>query len=83
MLMVGSVVMLRIRRPDADRPYRTFAYPLPVLFYLVVAGLLVADFIYLEPRTAGIGYAIALAGIPVYWLRASTRRGPKVEGAEV
>ncbi len=77
MLMVGSVVMLRIRRPDADRPYRTLAYPLPVVFYLVVAGLLVADFIYLEPRTAGIGYAIALAGIPVYWLRALSRRKPR------
>ncbi len=76
MLMVGSVVMFRVRRPDADRPYRTLAYPLPVVFYLVVAGLLVADFIYLEPRTAGIGYAIALAGIPVYWLRSLSLRKP-------
>ena len=72
MLMVGSVVMLRIKAPNADRPYRTFAYPVPLIFYLTVAGLLVADFVYLEPRTAGIGYAIALAGIPVYWLRSMT-----------
>ena len=72
MLMVGSVVMLRIKAPGADRPYRTFAYPVPLVFYLTVAGLLVADFIYLEPKTAGIGYAIALAGIPVYWLRSLT-----------
>jgi APA family basic amino acid/polyamine antiporter len=69
MLMVASVVMLRIKAPKADRPYRTFAYPVPLIFYLTLAGLLVADFIYLEPKTAGIGYAIALAGIPVYWLR--------------
>jgi APA family basic amino acid/polyamine antiporter len=69
MLMVGSVVMLRFKAPKAERPYRTFAYPLPVIFYLTVAGLLVADFVYLEPKTAGIGYAIALVGIPVYWLR--------------
>jgi basic amino acid/polyamine antiporter, APA family len=77
MLMIGSVVMLRIKAPNAERPYRTFAYPLPLVFYITVAGLLVADFIYLEPRTAGIGFAIALAGIPVYWLRSLTSRTGK------
>ncbi|WP_435007725.1 APC family permease [Tundrisphaera lichenicola] len=80
MLMVGSVVMFRIKAPQAVRPYRTFAYPVPLVFYLTVAGLLVADFIYLEPLTAGIGYAIALAGIPVYWLRSLTTRTGRPEG---
>jgi APA family basic amino acid/polyamine antiporter len=79
MLLVGSVVVLRFKAPDADRPYRTFLYPLPVIFYLSVAGLLVADFIYLDPKTSGIGYAIALAGIPVYWLRSRTSRTTKAE----
>jgi basic amino acid/polyamine antiporter, APA family len=79
MLMVGSVVMLRIKLPQADRPYRTIGYPVPLVFYLSVAGLLVADLIYLEPMTAGIGYAIALAGIPVYWLRALTTRTGRPE----
>jgi len=77
MLMVGSTAMLRRKAPEAERPYRTFAYPLPLVFYLAVAGLLVADFIYLAPRTAGIGFAIALAGIPAYWLRSLASRGRK------
>jgi APA family basic amino acid/polyamine antiporter len=79
MLMVGSVVMLRIKKPNTERPYRTFAYPVPLVFYLTVAGLLVACIVYTEPRTAGIGYAIALVGIPVYWLRHLTSRTPKAE----
>jgi APA family basic amino acid/polyamine antiporter len=79
MLMVGSVVMLRIKWPKADRPYRTIGYPVPLVLYLTVAGLLVADLVYLEPMTAGIGYAIALAGIPVYWLRALTTRTERPE----
>ena len=29
MLMVGSVVLLRMKAPQAERPYRTFAYPGP------------------------------------------------------
>ena len=82
MLMVGSVAMLRRKAPKADRPYRTFAHPLPMVFYLAVSGLLVLDFIYLEPRTAGIGYAIALAGIPVYWLRSIGSRSRKAPEAE-
>jgi APA family basic amino acid/polyamine antiporter len=79
MLLVGSVVALRIKAPHAERPYRTFLYPLPVIFYLSVAGLLVVDFIYLDPKTSGIGYAIALAGIPVYWLRSRFSRARKPE----
>jgi APA family basic amino acid/polyamine antiporter len=79
MLLVGSVVALRFKRPDAERPYRTFLYPLPVIIYLSIAGLLVLDFIYLDPKTSGIGYAIALAGIPVYYLRALTSKSAKAE----
>ena len=79
MLMVGSTAMLRIKRPQAERPYRTIGYPVPLVIYLAVAGLLVADFIYLEPKTAGIGYAIALAGIPIYWLRSMTARTGRPE----
>jgi APA family basic amino acid/polyamine antiporter len=83
MLLVGSVVALRIKAPKADRPYRTFLYPLPVIFYLTIAGLLVADFIYLDPKTSGIGYAIALAGIPVYWLRSIGSKTAKPEAEPV
>ncbi len=84
-LMVGAVIALRIKAPFLKRPYRTVAYPLPALIYIALAVLLVVDFIYLKPKTSGIGFLIVLAGIPVYliWQRISDRkglrRGPKVE----
>jgi len=84
-LMVGAVIALRIKAPFLKRPYRTVAYPLPALIYIVLAVLLVADFIYLKPKTSGIGFLIVLAGIPVYliWQRISDRKGlrarPKVQ----
>ena len=76
MLMVGSVVILRRKRPDLDRPYRTFAYPLPVLVYVTLAVLLVLDFVWMAPGTSGVGFLIVLAGVPVYllWSRASRSR---------
>jgi APA family basic amino acid/polyamine antiporter len=67
-LMVGAVVILRRRKPDAERPYRTFAYPLPPLIYLTLTTLLLADLIVLSPTTSGMGFAIVLLGIPVYGL---------------
>ena len=33
---VSIVVVLRFRRPDMDRPFRVWAYPLPPVFFLVV-----------------------------------------------
>jgi len=71
MLMVGAVVVLRRKRPEMERPYRTWGYPVPVLIYTGLAVLLVLDFIALNPKTSGIGYLIVLAGIPVYmvWSR--------------
>ncbi len=75
-LMVGAVVVLRRKLPTHERPYRTFAYPLPVIVYVSLAGLLVVDFIALAPKTSGVGFLIVLAGLPVYlvWTRTSSLR---------
>ncbi|MFQ5418339.1 MAG: amino acid permease, partial [Myxococcota bacterium] len=35
-LAVSSVIVLRFRRPDMPRPFRTWAYPVPPLFFLAV-----------------------------------------------
>ncbi len=67
-LMVGAVIALRLKAPNMPRPYRTIAYPVPVLIYIGLALLLMIDFIYLKPLTSGKGYLIVLAGIPVYLL---------------
>ncbi len=75
-LMVGAVVALRRKAPHLPRPYRTIGYPVPVITYITLAILLVADFIYLKPLTSGKGFLIVLAGIPVYliWSRLAARR---------
>jgi APA family basic amino acid/polyamine antiporter len=65
-LMVGAVIVLRVKAPTLNRPYRTLGYPIPALIYIVLAVFLVLDFIYLRTKTSGIGFLILLAGIPVY-----------------
>jgi len=36
-LAVSCVIVLRIRRPDLPRPFRTWGYPLPPLLFLAVS----------------------------------------------
>ncbi|MBV8486833.1 MAG: amino acid permease [Planctomycetaceae bacterium] len=86
-LMVAAVIALRWKAPQLKRPYRTVGYPIPAILYIALAVFLVADFIYLKPKTSGIGCLIVLAGIPVYliWQRISDlktrspRRQPATE----
>src|SRR5262249_52266626 len=40
MLAIASVFVLRIRRPDLPRPYRTLGYPLTPLFFVAAELLL-------------------------------------------
>ncbi|MCA1817604.1 MAG: amino acid permease [Acidobacteria bacterium] len=67
-LMVAAVIILRRQMPKAERPYRTFGYPLVPLLYVALAALVVLDLAYLAPSTSGIGYLLVLTGIPVYFV---------------
>jgi APA family basic amino acid/polyamine antiporter len=66
-LMVGAVIVLRRKAPEAPRPYRTHGYPFVPLLYILLATLLTLDLVYLAPGTSGIGFLIVLAGLPVYF----------------
>jgi amino acid transporter len=65
-LAVGAVPVLRRRRPELTRVYRTPAYPVvPALFLLAMAALVVNS-LREHPGAAGLTLATLLAGIPVY-----------------
>jgi len=67
-LTIIGIFVLRFRRPDVERPYRAFGYPLLPLLYIVAAtGILVALLLY-ATQTAGMGMLIVLIGVPVYFL---------------
>src|SRR5690606_14096574 len=58
-----GVLLMRRREPDAERPYRVFAYPvLPILFALFCLSLVFIT-IYNSPVQSLIGLALIAAGI--------------------
>jgi basic amino acid/polyamine antiporter, APA family len=75
LLMVVAVILLRRTKPDAERPYRTWGYPLVPIVSIVLSGLLVVDLAWLAPATSGIGILIVLSGVPVYFLWRVRRTG--------
>ena len=65
-LTVGSVIVLRWKRPELKRPYKLWGYPIvPILFILahlwIVWGSVVE-----KPRDSLIGVFIVALGIPAY-----------------
>jgi APA family basic amino acid/polyamine antiporter len=66
-LVTSSVFVFRRRMPDAERPYRTWGYPVvPVVFLLVTAWLIVNTLI-ATPVQALIGLVLIVLGLPAYW----------------
>jgi APA family basic amino acid/polyamine antiporter len=66
-LTIAGVFRLRSIRPNAERPYRTFGYPiLPALYIAGAATILVVLFVY-RTATTWPGLVIVLLGVPVYF----------------
>ncbi len=76
-LAIASVIVLRYTRPNANRPYRAWGYPVtPLLFLAVITAYLVSlltnvEFIY----NTLIGLAIVAAGIPFYFYWEKKNKG--------
>ncbi len=65
-LTIAGVIRLRRTRPDMERPYRAFGYPvIPILYIVGAAVILVALFLYRASSTWP-GLLIVLCGVPVY-----------------
>ncbi|HTB98249.1 MAG TPA: amino acid permease [Terracidiphilus sp.] len=67
-LTIAGVFRLRITRPEAKRPYRTWGYPVvPALYLLGAATVLMVLLIY-RPTTTWPGFGIVMLGVPVYFV---------------
>ena len=67
-LLVVAVMVLRKKNGAAERPYRTWGYPMVPILSVVLATFLIVDLAWLAPTTSGVGYLLVLTGIPVYFV---------------
>ena len=75
-LAVLGVPVLRRRRPNAPRPYRTPGYPLVPLAFVAATLAVLGNIAVQHPRSTLASFAFTLLGVPVYagWRRAGRRR---------
>ncbi len=65
---IAGVIRLRIKRPNAERPYKAFGYPIIPLIYIAGGcAVLVCLFAY-RPATTWPGLLIVLCGLPIYFI---------------
>jgi APA family basic amino acid/polyamine antiporter len=67
-LTVAGLFVLRVKRPDAERPYRAFGYPIMPACYVLLCVVIGVDLLFVKPKFTWPGLIIVLAGIPVYFL---------------
>ena len=70
-LTIGSLFVLRVRRPNAERPYRAIGYPIMPAVYIVMAAWICLVLLRYKPQYTWPGIAIVLLGVPVFavWSR--------------
>ncbi len=66
-LTIIGVFRLRRSRPDAERPYKTFGYPVIPALYILIATAMAIGLLYAKPVTSLLGLGLAVLGIPVYY----------------
>jgi len=62
-----GIFILRRKRPEAPRPYRTIGYPFVPLAFVIVAVWFVYNTIVTDPRDSMFGLGLVLLGLPAYW----------------
>ncbi len=69
-LLVAGVIVLRRSRPTLARPYRTWGYPVTPLLFILASVLLIGNALVEHTRSTLFSFALTLAGVPIYLLRA-------------
>lgn len=67
-LAVGAVYILRRKRPELARPYRTVGYPVVPMVFLVASLAMLLNAAVEQPVSTLIGFGVILLGVPVFWL---------------
>ncbi len=67
-LTIAGIYILRVKQPDAERPYKAFGYPvLPAIYIILGLAFCILLLIY-KPEYSRGGLYIVLAGIPIYYI---------------
>ncbi|HEX8831244.1 MAG TPA: amino acid permease [Longimicrobium sp.] len=70
-----ALFALRMKRPDMERPYKAFGYPVIPALYMLAALAIALILLVAKPQYSFAGLFIVILGIPVYYVWRA-RRSP-------
>jgi basic amino acid/polyamine antiporter, APA family len=65
-LTIVGLFVLRVKQPDAPRPYKAWGYPVLPAIYIVMAAWICIVLLRYKPQYTWPGLVLVLLGIPVY-----------------
>jgi basic amino acid/polyamine antiporter, APA family len=65
-LTVFGVIVMRLRHPEMERPYRTWGYPFTPLIFLSVTAWMLWHIVCSKPTESLIGLGLAFTGLLLY-----------------
>ena len=75
-ITILAIFILRIKKPDIERPYKAFGYPLiPVIYIITTITIMVILLVY-KPDYTLRGLGLVLIGIPVFFLWRKYNKNP-------
>jgi basic amino acid/polyamine antiporter, APA family len=83
-MATAAVFVLRKKRPDLRRDYKTLGYPLVPILFLAGAAVLEVSTLIHQPRESIAGILLILLGLPFYfyWRRRASQSRPALENAD-
>ena len=73
-LTILGIFVLRKKRPELERPYKAFGYPVLPVLYIILAITFCIGLVWASPTYSLWGLAIMLAGIPLYYLAVANQK---------
>ena len=78
-LTILGLFVLRKKRPDAERPYKAFGYPIIPALYIIGASVILAVLFIYQTATTWPGLIIVLTGVPIYFFWRKSEPGPAAD----
>jgi APA family basic amino acid/polyamine antiporter len=74
-LTISGLFVLRVKQPDAQRPYKAIGYPVLPAAYILMAAWICIVLLRYKPQYTWPGLILVLLGVPVYalWRRQGKR----------
>ena len=78
-LTVGGVIILRRRRPDLPRLYKTWGYPVTPLLFILSSVFLTVNSLIQNFWNSFIGLALILLGVPIFYIWKGRSKNPGIK----